>query len=353
MDRPGPAALDAVKGCILAAGYGRRLAPITDHIPKPLLPVGHVPLVGYALRLLAHHGITGVTVNLHHLGRLVREALADGAAYGVRLAYSVENEILGTGGGLKNMLEHLDTTFVVLNSDTIIDVDLAAVVAAHRRSGALATMVLRRSPEPGPGAIGIDREGRIGRILGQSAAGAAPASPLGYNFAGVHVMEPRFLEYLPPGVPTCLVRYGYLKALHNREPLTGVVVDGYWQDAGTPASYYQANVDALADAMPLAHVDPLAGYALSPRHSVATAVRMGNDVELGDQTRLGPPLVVGDGCRLGHRAQVGPLAVLGKKVLVGKEATVSHSVLLDGAKVEPGAVVVRRLVGRRAVLALD
>lgn len=345
-----PAAAASLKGCVLAAGYGQRLAPITDHTPKPLLPVGHVPLIGFALRLLAHHGITDVTINVHHLARAMREALGDGSQFGVRLRYSFEAEILGTGGGLKKMHEHLDTTFVVLNSDTILDVDLGAVIAAHRRHGALATMVLRRAQGGAPGPIEVDGAGRIGRILGQ---GPAEAQLVPHQFVGAHVIEPRFLEYLPPEVQSCLVRYGYIKALRNREVLLGVPCAGYWRDAGTPASYHQANLDALAQAMPLAHLDPLAGYALAPRREVAEAVRMGADVALGEQTRLTPPVVVGDGSRLGDRAQVGPSTVVGERVTIGRQATVSGSILLDGAKVEAGAVVQRQLVGRRATLSLD
>lgn len=341
-----------MKGFVLAAGFGQRLSPLTNTIPKPLFPVGNVPLIGYALRLLAYHGITEVIVNLHHLGKSIREALRDGAAYGVHITYSEEPEILGTGGGLKKVHELLeDDTFVVVNSDTIIDIDLGAVIEAHRRNDALATMVLREEPGQGEyGHIEIDEAGRIRRILGHGGEGLSLRS---YMFTGVHVLEPRFLEYIPPDVSTCVVRYAYTKALNNDEPLFGFTFDGPWLDAGTPAHYFDANVAALEQRLTLRHVDPLGGFVLSPRRNVAEVVRIGRDVELGDNVQLLPPVLLGDDARIGDDTTVGPYAVVGPRVHVGKDAQLSHCVLLEGARVESDARLRRMIVGRKASIALD
>ena len=340
-----------MKGFVLAAGFGSRLTPLTDSIPKPLLPVGNVPLIGYALRLLASHGITEVAVNLHHLGRQLKEELGDGAAFGVEITYSEEEEILGTGGGLKQMAAFLDQPFVVVNSDIIIDVDLAAVIADHRQRGALSTMVLREDPnQDNYGLIEIDSDGRIRRILGQ---GDAPEALRPLMFTGVHVMEPRFLEYIPAGINTCVNRYAYPKALANGEILAGFVARGYWADMGTPARYLAGNVDALERRMGLAHIDPLAGFALAPTKAVSEVVRMGEGVQLGADVHLVPPVVLGDGVKIGDHAVVGPRCVVGAKVHIGKEARVSDAVLLPGARVEPNAEMQRVIVGRRAVIAAE
>ncbi len=340
-----------MKGFILAAGFGERLRPITDSIPKPLLPVGNIPLIGYALKLLAHHGITDVIINLHHLGRSIRDALGDGADFGVQITWSEEEEILGTGGGLKRMHEHLaDGTFVVVNSDTIVDVDIAAAVAQHKRRGALATMVLREDPRQGEfGQIEVDAAGRIRRILGhgESADALKP-----YMFVGVHVLEPRFLEYIPPDVNTCINRYAYMKALDNGELLNGFVSGGYFADAGTPARYHDVNADALDQRWKLPHADPLGGFAMAPRREVAEVVRMGRDVELAPGVSVVPPVLLGDGVRIAEGATVGPYAILQAGAHVGKGARVSHAILLEGVRVEAEEQVEWRLVGRKAALQL-
>ena len=339
------------KGFVLAAGFGQRMAPITESVPKPLLPIGRLPLIGYALRLLAHHGITDVAINVHHLGRALRDALKDGSAYGVKLTYSVEDEILGTGGGVKRMHEFLDRTTVVLNSDTVLDVDLHAVLAEHRARQAMATMVLRHAPEHDEGGrIGLDAAGRIVEVPGYS-ENIKPRSRL--MFSGVHVFEPRFLEYLPPNIHSCIIRYGYAKALQNKEPIYGTLMAGYWADAGTPASYYALHCDALAQRLRLRHVDPLGGYALTAKREVAEVVRMGESVDLGTDAHLAPPVLLGDQVRLGERSVLGPGAVLGDRVQVGREAHISDSVVLDGVRVDAGARLHRVLVGKKNSLKLS
>jgi NDP-sugar pyrophosphorylase family protein len=339
-----------VKGFILAAGFGQRMLPITETIPKPLLPVGNLPLIVYALKLLAHHGITDIIINLHYLGKAIREVLGDGSQHGVQITYSEEVEILGTGGGLKRMHSHFDDTVVVVNSDTVLDLDLHAKIAEHRARGALATMVLREdSRREEFGQIEIDAAGRIVRILGQGTVDGPTRSLM---FTGVHIVEPRFLEYVPPDVHTCIIRYGYAKALSNNEPLFGTVMDDYWADAGTPERYYQVNEDALLQRMKLRHADPLGGYALSPKRDVADVVRMGNEVDLGAGARILPPVLLGDDTRIGERATVGQGSVIGAKVSIGKDAVVSQSIVLDGARVDAGARVTRTLVGKKASLSL-
>jgi mannose-1-phosphate guanylyltransferase len=341
-----------VKGFVLAAGFGERLRPITESVPKPLLPVGNLPLVGYSLKLLASHGITDVIMNLHHLGKLMRDALGDGSEYGVQITYSEEEEILGTGGGLKRMHEQLgDETFVVVNSDTIIDVDLGQAIAAHQRRRALATMVLREDARQAEfGQIEVDAAGRIRRILGHGDSG----EPLkAFMFAGVHVLEPRFLEYIPPDVNTCINRYAYVKALDNDESLNGFVTAGYFADAGTPERYYRVNADALDQRWKLPHADPLAGFALSPRREVAEVVRMGADVELAPAVNIVPPVLLGDGVRLADGASVGPYAILRAGVHVGREAVVRHAIVLDNVRIEAETEVAWQLVSRKGMLPLD
>lgn len=343
-----------MKGFILAAGLGSRLAPVTDEVPKPLLPVGNLPLVHYAVTMLRHFGIVDLVVNTHHLAPLVEHALGDGAALGVKIQYSREAELLGTGGGLKAMHEVLDDTFVVVNSDVIIDVDLAAVLQAHRERQALATMVLRPSPTPDLARIEVDASGRIVRLFGHGEPIRGAQVPLAaHMFTGVHVLEPRFLEYLPEGVPTCVVHYGYAKALANDEVLHGALCEGFWSDAGTPKDFLAVNAQAIRRGFVLPWADPVRGYALAPRRDVTCAVRLGHGVLLGTQAHLEPPVVVGDRTRLGDRVRLGPDVVLGREVVLGKDSELRDSVVLDGARVEPGARLSRCIVGKTQRLCLS
>jgi len=224
-----------MRAMILAAGKGTRLRPLTESVPKPLIEVAGRPMIAFSLQLLREAGIKEVVINLHHLGAQIRRRLADGSAYGVRIAYSEEDPILDTGGAIAAARRFLDgDTFAVLNADAVIDLRLQDVVAFHARQGALATMVLRPDPDAARhDDIGIDRAQRIRRFLGRS-YGDPDFTPMErMMFPGVHVFEPRVFDYMPDGVYS-VTRDTYPRLLTAGEPVYGYVHRGYWRVLDTP-----------------------------------------------------------------------------------------------------------------------
>jgi NDP-sugar pyrophosphorylase family protein len=247
-----------MKAMILAAGLGTRLRPLTDTLPKPLLPVAGRPLIVWNLLLLRRHGITEVIVNLHHLGHLIEQALGDGASLGMTIAYSREAALLGTGGGLKQAGPFFGgEAFVVLNGDTLFELDLGAMTAAHRRSGAVATMALREDPDPDRwGAVEVDDAGRVVRIGGRGrAAGGRTVKRM---FAGIHVMHPRLLADVPAGRESSIID-AYVRAIQAGDMVGEYGLPGYWSDVGTPERYAQAQRDAEAGLIDLASREGRAG----------------------------------------------------------------------------------------------
>jgi NDP-sugar pyrophosphorylase family protein len=229
---------------ILAAGFGSRLRPLTDRIPKPLLRVGSRPMIAYPLEVLRAAGIRDVIINLHHHREQIRRALGDGAPYGVSITYSEEDPILDTGGAIRKAEPFLaGERFVVLNSDTVIDLDLNKVIEWHRDRGALATMVLRPDPQAEKfGLIEIDDSGRIRRFLGRPVHVEMPLQAL--MFAGVHVFEPDVFAYLDHG------RFGittktYPAMLAAGCPLFGYRFDGYWRVLDTHAGLAEGRWEAV------------------------------------------------------------------------------------------------------------
>lgn len=219
---------------ILAAGFGSRLRPLTDRVPKPLLLVAGKPLIAYPLALLREAGIREVLINLHHLGDQIRGALGDGSALGVSISYSEENPILDTGGAIEKARRFLDgDTFAVLNADAVIDLSLADVITRHRERRAVATMVLRPDRDAARyGIIEVDPEDRIRRFLGHPAEVAGPLEPL--MFTGIHVFEPEVFDFMQQG------RFGinrttYPAMLIAGRPLYGHRFDGYWRVLDTHA----------------------------------------------------------------------------------------------------------------------
>jgi NDP-sugar pyrophosphorylase family protein len=224
-----------MRAMILAAGLGTRLRPLTATVPKPLVQVAGRPLIEYALRLLRAAGIRDIVINLHHLGEQVRARVGDGSAYGLRVVYSVEEEILDTGGGIKNaepLLQH--EPFVVVNGDTIMDAPLDSLIAAHSGAKALATMLLRRDPDAARyGIVRTDAHHRVRSILER------PPMPPGagwqpHMFAGLHIFDPRVFTLMPPDRAFSITRETYPLLIERGETVLGFASDRPWLTVDTP-----------------------------------------------------------------------------------------------------------------------
>jgi NDP-sugar pyrophosphorylase family protein len=233
---------------ILAAGRGERLRPLTDTIPKPLVEVGGRPLIEYALRSVADAGIRRVVINLHHLGQRIRDHVGDGSRFGLEVAYSNEAILQDTGGGIRDARKYLDgVPFITMNADTIVDVDLRELADFHRRSGAIATMLLRKDPRMVSfGVIETEPDGRVGRFLGLARPGCRePLTP--YMYTGVQALEPRVFDYLSAPGPFSITKVSYPAMLDAGETVCGMPFEGAWITVGTAGELDEANA-ALARA---------------------------------------------------------------------------------------------------------
>ena len=237
-----------MKAMVLAAGLGIRLRPLTESIPKPLLPLGPYPLLVWNLLLLRRHGVEHVMINLHYLGEQIRQTLGDGSQWHMHLSYSYEPVLLGTGGGIKRVEEFFeDSPFLVLNGDTIADLDVSQLVAYHRKKAALATMALRDDPDVEHwGVVETDEDDRVLRIHGKGrTAKEDDVTPCRRMFAGVHVLDPLMLRHVPQGGVSSIID-AYVWWLERGSMVAGYVFSGYWSDVGTPERYAQIQRDVEA-----------------------------------------------------------------------------------------------------------
>jgi NDP-sugar pyrophosphorylase family protein len=225
-----------MKAMILAAGFGTRLRPLTETLPKPLVPLNGKPLIEYTLFLLRKHGFLDVVINLHYQGGKIRDTLGSGSRWGLRLTYSDEPEILGTGGGIKKVQPLLsDGPFLVINGDILVNIDLARVIAFHRQKQAAVTLVLREDPEADRwGPVEIDSGERVRSICGEPPHSEAKAGKR--MFCGIHIIEPEVFGYLPAGGFSNIMD-AYRKMIREGKIIAGYTMDGYWMDIGTEERY--------------------------------------------------------------------------------------------------------------------
>ncbi len=242
-----------MKAMILAAGFGSRLRPLTDHLPKPLLPIGDRPLIHYHLLLLKKYGITDVLINLHYHAEKVVKALGDGSLFGMQITYSEESTIMGTGGGIKNMQAALgDGTFLVMNGDILVDLDLDKLVLFHQKKKGVATLVLRNDPDMAEyGLIEADTNDQVRNILGKIAFRKGRLRKR--MFTGVHVMEPRVLDYIPDR-KFYSITDAYIEMIRAGEKLFGYSTRGYWADIGVHKRYQEVHQAMKAGKIPFHHL---------------------------------------------------------------------------------------------------
>jgi mannose-1-phosphate guanylyltransferase len=234
------------RAMVLAAGFGKRLAPITHTTPKPLVPVAGQPLLERLLEFLRAGGIEEVVINLHHLGHRIEEHVGDGARFGLRVRYSPEDSILDTGGGIKRAEPLLaGEPFVVANADSLLEIRLRDFIDWHRAHGGVATMALRPDPNAtGYGLVEIDDEDRVRRIVGLP-PGAARGGR-GFMFPGLHVLEPEVFRWMDAGGAFSITRVTYPRMIEAGLPVFGCVTQARWITIDTPEALAEADRELRA-----------------------------------------------------------------------------------------------------------
>jgi NDP-sugar pyrophosphorylase family protein len=303
-----------MRAIVLSAGYGTRLWPLTEDRTKPAIPILGKPLVGYVAEYLAGYGIDEIVVNLHHRPESVRRALGDGGRFGVKLHYVEEPVILGTSGALDNTREFFEReTFVVVNGKIITDIDLNAAIETHRKMNALATLVLLPNVRRERFSIVETEAGRIkgfGRMPVETDEGPAPLM-----FTGIHIMEPRILEYVPRGVFSDSVTNVYPKAMANGEILAAHVASGKWRELSTLKRYLDISIELLREqGMTLsAGANNLVPATATVRDSV-----FWDDVEVGEGARINRA-VLADKVKIGANEVIENAVVVPRRLVEGKK----------------------------------
>ena len=224
-----------MKAVILAGGKGARLAPYTKIIPKPLMPIGDMPILEVLLRQLKAAGIEDVILTVGHLAGLLRAFFNDGHELGLNIMYSYEKEPLGTAGPL-GVINNLDETFLVMNGDVLTSLDLLDLIDFHKKNRSVATIAMHRRTVPiDLGVIQYDGENRI--------MGYLEKPTMEYMVSmGIYVFEPSILAYIRPKEYLDFPDLVH-KLLGHREKVVGFPFNGYWQDLGRPDDYEQASQD--------------------------------------------------------------------------------------------------------------
>lgn len=225
-----------MKAVVLAGGKGTRLAPYTKILPKPLMPIGDMPILEVLIKQMKCAGVDEIILTVGHLAELLRAFFQNGERYGLRVDYSFEDKPLGTAGPLSLVKERLVDTFLVTNGDVLTTLDLNSIIESHHRSGAAATIAMHvREVKIDLGVLRFNGSYELCDYIEKPS----------YRFhvsMGIYVFEPRVLNFIPYNkyldFPDLI-----LKLIASGERVIGHPFDGYWQDLGRADDYEQAIQD--------------------------------------------------------------------------------------------------------------
>ena len=311
-----------MRAVVLVGGFGTRLRPLTDTVPKPMLPVGHQPMIARLIGRLERGGVTDVVLALGFKPEPFMEAFPDGRCGGVSLTSAVEPEPLDTAGAIRfaALEAGIDDTFVVANGDVMTDLDVAGLVETHRARKAEATLHLISVDDPSAfGVVDVDDDGTIRRFVEKPAPGTEPSNLIN---AGTYVFEASVLDRITDGERASIERDTF-PAITADGAMFGHPTDDYWIDAGVPDLYRAANLDLLSGVRRTESAD-----AIDPAADVHPGATVSNTmVGAGARIEAGTTVVdsvVLPGAHIGARAQVESSLVMGR---IGADATVIESII--------------------------
>lgn len=299
-----------MKAMILAAGFGTRLFPLTADRTKPALPFLGKPLIGYVAEYLSQFGFKDIVVNLHHEPESVVAALGNGSDYNVKIHYVYEQpNILGTAGALDNARELLENeTFLVINGKIVTDIDLRAALETHRKSNALATMILKENPKREKFTIIETESSMVKGFGGFPVQNSEPEKYLNFEddtlnfepplmFTGIQILEPRVFDFIPKNQESDIISVFYRPAIAAGETIAAHVAAGNWYELSTIPRYL--------------------------------------DVSLAVNGGAHNNIIVGRNCQIGENADVRD-SILWNNVLIESGATVFRAILGDGVQIKSG-----------------
>ncbi len=318
----------------MAGGFGTRLRPLTNNLPKPMVPVANRPVMEYIVNLLRESGIRDLYSLLFFHPEAIEGYFGDGSAFGVRMRYIGAIDDYGTAGSVGNTRGIMDSTFLVISGDILLDFDLSLPIRFHREKGAMATIVLTRVLNPLPyGIVITNKEGRILRFLEKPTWGEVFSDTIN---TGIYILEPSVFEYIPEGREFDFSKDLFPLLLREDKPLYGYVADGYWKDIGGLDEYLTGNLDAISGRVKL----PIPGERVEGRD-----LWLGRDAGVDYTVRIEGAVLVGNNSTVGRGSHLSNV-VIGDNCTIGENVTITDSVIWDDVFIGNEALLQENIVGK-------
>ena len=324
-----------MKAIILATAEINKLAPLTDHLATPLLPILNRPIVELVVEKLVRAGIKDIWISLHHLSGSIEAYLGDGKRWGARINYSLQRQPLGTAGALKWAQAALDETFVVMPGDAVIDFNIAHAIEFHRRHQATATSIVH-SPLPNTSAmVHLDAHNTL-----------SMQEPHELALTGAFIFEPAVLAFIP-----ARTQYAIQELVadlgHQNERVVGFETMGFWNSLGTFSNFQTTQDEYLASLME--QPPRIYGVFVSGKQ-YAPGIWVGRNPVIHPTAKIAAPVVIGDDCFIGKDTEIGPSVVIGNNVIIDDQATLHNCTILNSTFVGKLVNIENRLVSANLMI---
>ena len=326
-----------MKAMILAAGKGTRVRPLTYELPKPMIPILGKPVMAYLIEHLAKHNISEVMVNVSYLHEKIQQYFGDGHRFGIQIGYSFEGDIsngaiipspVGSAGGMRKIQYFggfFDETTIVICGDAIVDLDISAAVAEHRRKGALVSLVAKQVPMDKVSGYGIVLTDEDGKITSFQEKPSQTEARSNLASTGIYIFEPEALSLVPSG-STFDIGSDLFPLLVERDlPFYAINHDFNWIDIGVVSDYWEVMQQVMRAEVPSMHM---------PGRQIKPGVWAGLNVHIDwENTNIQGPVYIGSGARIDKGTEIIGPTWISDGCHVQRGGSVIRSVLFEYTRV--------------------
>ncbi|MFW5782505.1 MAG: sugar phosphate nucleotidyltransferase [Candidatus Muiribacteriaceae bacterium] len=323
-----------MKAVIMAGGFGTRLRPVTNRVPKPVTPVVNIPMMEHIVHTLKDMGITEVVSVLYHQPDIITDHFGDGSDFGIKMEYVTTADNYGTAGSVRMAADILNERFILLSGDVLTDFDLNKAIKWHEEKKSKATILLTRVDNPlAFGIVITDDDGKITRFLEKPSWGQVFSDTIN---TGIYIFEPEVLDYIPERQDFDFSKDFFPKLMEEKVDIFGYIARGYWMDVGDIKAYRKANMDVIMGEVK-AHI---AGKRIDV---------VGRDIWLGENTKLPKDyqfeggVLVGGNCRIGRNVFI-KNSVIGPNCVIGDDARINESVVWENCHIGREAMLDKNIV---------
>ena len=325
----------------MAGGFGTRLRPLTNNLPKPMVPLANVPIMESIVGLCKKSGIKDLTSLLYFQPESITKSLGDGKKFGVKIDYTFPDSDLGTAGSVAYALRQTkkkSQSSLVISGDVLTDIDLTKAMEFHKKKGAIATIVLTRVENPlSFGIVITSGSGRIVRFLEKPSWGEVFSDTIN---TGIYILEKKVLDFIPEGVEFDFSKDLFPLLLEKKLPLYGYTAEGYWKDVGSLEEYRQANMDILSGRVAF----DIPGEKLKDKN-----VYLGEGSKVDLQSELSGSVVIGKGTKVEAGVKISN-SIIGDNVTLEEGAHITDSVVWHDVTIGHGARLQENVVCNSTII---